>query len=78
MKAEARVTKHGPGGVPLVQVAVGSKATPEHIADAIRATYSNPEIYNAGGLRPCLTCKSGIRVEVVEDFGDAVKVTLAK
>jgi hypothetical protein len=72
MKAEVRVSKAGPA--PLVQVAIDAKATPEQIGKMVQAVYSNPSTYRAGGIRECLTCKSGIHVAVVEDFGDSITV----
>jgi hypothetical protein len=74
MKTEVRVTKAGPGGIPLVQVALPGNATPDQIAGAIKSVYTNPDVYGRGGLRPCLTCKSGIHVEVVEAFSDSIFV----
>jgi hypothetical protein len=74
MKAEVRVTKAGPNGIPLAQVAIASNATPDQIAGAIRALYSNPEVYRVGGLRPCLTCKSGIQVTTVDSFPESIFV----
>jgi hypothetical protein len=72
MKAEVRVSKTG--SAPLVQVAVGAKATPEQIGKMVQATYSSAAVYRAGGIRECLTCKSGIQLAVVEDYGDSVTV----
>jgi hypothetical protein len=74
MKAEVRVSKAGPNGVPLVQVAIDSNATPDQIAATIRAVYSNPAVYRAGGIRECLTCKSGIHVATVDSFGESIFV----
>lgn len=74
MKAEVRVSKAGPAGKPLVQVAIDSKATPEEIGNVIRAVYSNASVYRAAGVREHLTCKSGIDVAVVESFGDSITV----
>ncbi|MGD0847336.1 hypothetical protein [Bradyrhizobium sp.] len=74
MKAEVRVVKSGQGGKPLVQVAIDSKATPEQIGTMLRSVYSNASVYRAGGIRECLTCKSGIDVAVVEAFGESITV----
>lgn len=74
MKAEVRVSKAGPAGTPLVQVAIDSKATPEQIGDMVRSVYSSAAVYRAGGIRECLTCKSGIHVAVVEDFAESITV----
>jgi hypothetical protein len=74
MKSEVRVSKTGPGGTPLVHVAIDSKATPDQIAATIRAVYSSPEVYRLGGVRECLTCKSGIHVGVVDSFADSIFV----
>jgi hypothetical protein len=74
MKAEVRVSKAGPGGKPLVQVAINGKANPAEIGGVIEALYSNPSIYRAGGIRECLTCKSGLDVAVVESFGESIAV----
>jgi hypothetical protein len=78
MKAEVRVSKSGPTGTPHVQVAIDSKATPDQIAATIRAVYSNPEVYRLGGVRECLTCKSGIHVGIVGSFGDSIFVDADK
>ncbi len=78
MKAEVRVSKPTHGGRPLVQVAIDSKATPEEIGQAIQSVYSNASIYHAGGLRPCLTCKSGIDVQVVDSFPESISVDFGK
>jgi deoxyribose-phosphate aldolase len=72
MKAEVRVAKTG--SAPLVQVAVDAKATPEQIGKMVQAVYSNPSVYRAGGIRECLTCKSGIQLAVVEDYAESVTV----
>jgi len=74
MKAEVRISKTGPAGMPLVQVAIDSKATPDQIAATIRAVYSNAEVYRLGGVRECLTCKSGIHVGIVNSFADSIFV----
>ncbi len=74
MKTEVRVSKAGPNGIPLVQVAIDSKATLDQIAGTIKAVYSNPEVYRLGGLRGCLTCKSGIDLRVVESFSESIFV----
>jgi hypothetical protein len=78
MKAEVRVSKSGPAGKPLVQVAINSKASPEEIGSAVRAVYSDSAVYRAGGIRECLTCKSGIDVAVVESFGESITVDTGK
>jgi|HubBroStandDraft_5_1064220.scaffolds.fasta_scaffold1529600_2 hypothetical protein len=74
MKAEVRVTKAGPGGKPQVQVAVPRDATPDQIAEMVRLVYISPGIYNAGGVRVCLGCKSGIDVSVVDSFPESIFV----
>jgi hypothetical protein len=74
MKAEVRVSKAGPSGKPLVQVAISSKANPGEIGGVIEALYASPSIYRAGGIRECLTCKSGLDVSVVESFGESIAV----
>jgi hypothetical protein len=74
MKAEVRVSKAGHAGKPLVQVAIDSKATPEEIGKVVQAVYSNAAVYRAGGIRECLTCKSGIHVGIVEEFSDSITV----
>lgn len=40
----------------------------------VKSVYSSAAVYRAGGIRECLTCKSGIHVAVVEDFGDSITV----
>lgn len=74
MKAEVRVSKSTPTGVPLVQVAIREGATPDEIAHTFRAIYTSPEIYNLAGLKACLICKSGLDVGVVGSFGEVVVV----
>jgi hypothetical protein len=74
MKAEVRVSKAAVGSNVRVQVAIEPGATPEQIAGIIKNVYSNGEIYRVGGLRPCLTCKSGLDVSIVESFGNAISV----
>ena len=74
MKAEVRVSKAGPGGIPQVQVAIPGNATPDQIATAIKAVYTNPDVYRAGGIRPCLACKSGINVTTVDSFPESIFV----
>jgi deoxyribose-phosphate aldolase len=78
MKAEVRVSKTGQAGTPLVEVAINSKATPEDIGNMVKSVYSSAAVYRAGGIRECLTCKSGIHVAVVEDFGDSITVESGK
>jgi hypothetical protein len=77
MKAEVRVSKTPANGNVRVQVAIGSGATPEQIAGIVKNVYTNADIYRVSGLRPCLTCKSGLDVHVVESFGDAISVDSA-
>jgi hypothetical protein len=74
MKAEIRVTKAGPGGVPLVQVAIDKNATPDQIASTIRALYASPAIYGAAGVREHLACKSGINIQTVDSFSESIFV----
>jgi hypothetical protein len=74
MKAEVRVSKAGPDGIPLVQVAIDRNATPDQIASAIRAVYANPAVYQAAGVREHLTCKSGIHVATVDAFSESIFV----
>lgn len=78
MKAEVRVSKAGGAGGPVVQVALDPKATPDQIASAVRAVYTNPGVYRGGGIRECLTCKSGIHVQIVESFADSIIVDTGK
>ncbi len=78
MKAEVRVTKAGPAGIPLVQVAIDAKATPEEIGSVVKAVYANASVYKAAGVPPHLHCKSGIQVAVVNAFGESITVDSGK
>jgi hypothetical protein len=78
MKAEVRVSKAGGASGPIVEVALDPKATPDQIASAIRSVYSNPVVYRNGGVRECLTCKSGIHVQIVESYSDSIIVDTDK
>jgi hypothetical protein len=74
MKAEVRVSKAGPDGIPLVHVAIDRNATPDQIAAVIRGVYANPAVYQAAGVREHLTCKSGIHVATVDEFSESIFV----
>lgn len=74
MKAEVRVSKTGPKGIPVAEVAVPGNITAAQLGGLIQKVATNPEILRVGGLGPCGGCKSGLDINIIDTFPETVEV----
>jgi len=74
MKAEVRVSKHGPNGKPLAEIAVPQNINAQELSAVMHSVATNQTVLRLGGLAACAGCKSGLDFSVVDTFPEAVFV----
>lgn len=73
--ARVRVSKTGPDGRPVALVIVNGKISAPDLGMLVQKVATSEQILGLGGLRPCLGCKSGLDINII-DQGELVEVNV--
>jgi len=72
--AQVRVSKFGPAGRPVAEVHVNSAITAQQLGAVLQNVTTNEKVLKAAGLRACGGCKSGLDLNILDNFQDIIEV----
>ena len=72
--AQVRVSKFGPAGRPVAEVHVNSAITAQQLGSVMQNVTTNEKVLKAAGLRACGGCKSGLDLNILDNYQDIIEV----
>ena len=72
--AQVRVSKFGPAGRPFAEVHVNSSISAQQLGAVLQNVTTNEKVLKAAGLRACGGCKSGLDLNILDNYQDIIEV----
>lgn len=72
--ANVYVSQIGPNGRPLAEIRVVSSVSPGSLASIVEQVVSNPAVQKAAGLAACAPCRSGLDINITDNFQEVLTV----
>ena len=72
--AQVLVSKFGPAGRPVAEVRVNSAITAQQLGAVLQNVTTNEKVLKAAGLRGCGGCKSGLDLNILDNYTDVIEV----